>query len=90
MTDDCSICLENMTDKQSVKLSCNHVFHLDCIQNIINNRCPLCRTKIISKSICNGNHQNRFFYASSYNKKGRCMICNGYSFKHLINLLVKD
>lgn len=90
MTDECSICLEKLTDKQKVKLECNHVFHLDCIKQIENNSCPLCRRKIISKSVCNENHQNRFFYTSPYNKKGRCMICNGYSVKHLITRLVID
>lgn len=88
MTDECSICLENLVCK-TLKLKCNHVFHLDCIKQIMNNKCPLCREKIINKSICDSNHLS-YFYSSTYNKKGKCMVCYGYSFKHLINNMVKD
>jgi hypothetical protein len=42
-TDTCSICLE---DSNEVQLNCGHVFHKDCITQIIKNSCPMCRAVI--------------------------------------------
>ena len=48
--DDCSICLEPLADKQCVKTSCNHIFHLKCMFKIENMHkfltCPMCRNYI--------------------------------------------
>lgn len=45
----CSICLENFLINDKVnKLSCNHIFHKNCLDSWIqNNNCPLCRKNII-------------------------------------------
>ena len=54
--EECSICIEKLNGKEIVKLSCNHIFHKDCIEKyiLINNeksfKCPLCRENNI---ICN-------------------------------------
>ena len=48
----CAICLEIIKGKDQ-KLSCNHRFHAECIQNwqlslqTNNNRCPVCRECIL-------------------------------------------
>ena len=39
----------NYTEKNKINLSCNHVFHHQCIKTMIikrSRKCPLCRTKI--------------------------------------------
>ena len=46
---ECSICLEDLTDKSIVMLSgCKHKFHVSCIRLWFRNgdspECPLCRT----------------------------------------------
>ena len=47
----CSICLDYYDDPEIKlnKLSCNHVFHKDCIQEWLknNNTCPECRSEIL-------------------------------------------
>jgi flagellar biosynthesis protein FliP len=40
--DCCCICLESFVDKYNIVLTCNHMFHLSCI-NSWKNTCPLCR-----------------------------------------------
>ena len=48
MDDECSICLESLSDHQSqiIELRCKHEFHLDCIHKYfaIKMECPLCRS----------------------------------------------
>ena len=47
----CSICLEDIKALPTTKLSCNHYFHINCI-NIWkekNNKCPICRKEINTK-----------------------------------------
>ena len=51
--EDCAICLGNMTiddicNDYIEKLSCNHIFHKDCINTWLKDKktCPLCREKI--------------------------------------------
>lgn len=40
--EECSICFENLTDKDSC-LECGHLFHKNCVMRLHNNKCPLCR-----------------------------------------------
>eukprot|EP00918_Siedleckia_nematoides_P095330 GHVU01209291.1.p1 GENE.GHVU01209291.1~~GHVU01209291.1.p1 ORF type:complete len:198 (+),score=18.96 GHVU01209291.1:24-596(+) len=40
---ECPICLESVWTDQVV-LSCQHVFHRDCVSGTRNRKCPLCRT----------------------------------------------
>ena len=47
----CPICLEEIDKNQSVIASCNHGWCKDCNKLIENNTCPLCRSKIIGKTI---------------------------------------
>ena len=41
MIDGCPICLDNLII--FIKLQCGHDFHLNCINKILNNLCPICR-----------------------------------------------
>ena len=47
----CNICLETIIDDDSriIRLSCNHIFNYDCIENWLknySNKCPVCRTEV--------------------------------------------
>ena len=58
-TQTCSICLEDIIidpkNKINVKLSCSHVFHIECMrlwtisENANNLKCPMCRSEIVSR-----------------------------------------
>ena len=47
----CPICLEDIEKNDSIIASCNHGWCKDCNKLIENNTCPLCRSKIIGKTI---------------------------------------
>ena len=47
----CPICLEKFDKNQSIISSCNHGWCKKCNKLIEDNKCPLCRTKIIGKTI---------------------------------------
>jgi len=82
--DDCSICLQEMTEK-TVLLECTHEFHLECLSNITNNSCPLCRANILTDDFCKNNHNNRdYFYVPNIKKNGVCRICYKKSFAHYL------
>ena len=41
----CSICLENLTNKDAKFISeCQHTYHFTCIQKWTKDTCPICRT----------------------------------------------
>lgn len=46
--ENCSICLDEITNISSYKLSCGHKFHDECIKewSSLNKKCPLCRSDI--------------------------------------------
>jgi hypothetical protein len=48
----CAICLEdiiNYNDKKT--LDCEHMYHKDCINQVQNNKCPLCNKHIIDDKL---------------------------------------
>ena len=47
--DICSICLEDLNGEKCVILSCEHIYHKDCIKKWLkkNDSCPNCRINII-------------------------------------------
>ena len=48
INDDCSICI-NELDNNVVKTKCNHFYHKDCINELINHghdKCPYCRNEL--------------------------------------------
>lgn len=45
LNDICVICQENLSDKV-LKTSCKHLFHQECILNIENYLCPICRQEL--------------------------------------------
>jgi hypothetical protein len=53
INDVCAICLVDFKDDQNtlyVILQCSHLFHRDCIIQVENNKCPLCKEPIINIS----------------------------------------
>ncbi len=50
---ECSICIDNFSEgHEIIKLSCNHLFHFNCIKSHLmsyNNKCPLCRGNVINQ-----------------------------------------
>ena len=74
---------KDIENNNVITLNCNHKFHLNCINQIKSNSCPLCRKPIITKKLCPQNH-NKFFYVSNFNKKGICRICLGYSLEYCL------
>lgn len=42
----CSICLDNIEHVQRKTLICEHTFHLNCIQQCQDGKCPVCREPI--------------------------------------------
>jgi len=45
----CSLCKDKIFDKNIAILYCGHKFHFSCARNkIIHNKCPLCKTNIIT------------------------------------------
>lgn len=48
LIDDCPICLEVLSIKETVILECNHYFHKECIEQSLkyNNKCPICRNTL--------------------------------------------
>ena len=61
---ECSICKDNIDDRDLVRLPCKHYFHKDCINEWfeIRNTCPLCR-KIIDK---NSLYRERELFVSDF------------------------
>lgn len=45
---ECAICLDIIDNDSKSITDCNHVFHDSCLDRIINNRCPLCRSALVS------------------------------------------
>lgn len=48
-TGECPICLENVTGRSEIKLSCGHCFHNACMRKWVRSEhvtCPMCRTTI--------------------------------------------
>lgn len=46
---DCVICLEPLHSRQTMKAApepCNHLFHQDCLEQLREAKCPLCRARI--------------------------------------------
>ncbi|KAE9585195.1 putative transcription factor C2H2 family [Lupinus albus] len=54
--DECVICLDKFLDGENCRIfpMCKHIFHLDCIDNWLNNHatCPICRQCV---SMCENN-----------------------------------
>eukprot|EP00003_Mantamonas_plastica_P007291 TRINITY_DN1610_c0_g1_i5.p1 TRINITY_DN1610_c0_g1~~TRINITY_DN1610_c0_g1_i5.p1 ORF type:complete len:302 (-),score=88.59 TRINITY_DN1610_c0_g1_i5:260-1165(-) len=45
---DCCVCLESFAEKETILLTCKHLIHAACFQNIDENepRCPMCRRDV--------------------------------------------
>ena len=73
--DKCTICLESFDNKTTTTLNCGHVYCIDCINQLIENRgsnilkCPLCRVKIVSYT--ENNFINKLLYIARNNNSLR-------------------
>lgn len=47
---ECPICLETIHNADMCTTLCNHTFHLSCLLQLNDNKCPICRTIIPHKS----------------------------------------
>ncbi len=73
----CSVCLSSLNDNIS-KLSCNHSFHTNCINEWfkVKDSCPLCRTCIIKPNLdVLPPLINRDTPRPNYNKSNFAIIC---------------
>ena len=48
---DCSICFENILKIDDSELECKHIFHINCIKKLRDNRCPVCRSDLKSDKL---------------------------------------
>jgi hypothetical protein len=49
---DCAICFETINNfKDKKTLACEHMYHKDCINQVQNNKCPLCKGDIVDDKI---------------------------------------
>lgn len=46
--DVCPICLGNLNENNTIKTTCNHIFHKSCLETW-NHNCPLCRSECFEK-----------------------------------------
>lgn len=67
-TKDCSICLEEITEKNCCVTECNHLFHLKCLLKAMtkNNCCPMCRYELIEVSSKNSDSEDSDYEESDY------------------------
>lgn len=50
--DECSICLTVLGEAKTIKLSCTHRFHVECLSSCVKRECPLCRHRISPTDCC--------------------------------------
>ena len=83
---ECSICLNNMDEGTYKKLTCNHIFHTDCLKKLKKMVCPYCRENIDIKKVfnckypvCTGAHyvDGLIFDYCPFVKGGYCRFCGG-------------
>ena len=60
---ECSICLDNIEEKNKYSLQCNHIFHKECISKLLYNSCPLCRKGF---TFTDDDLENRIFVIDGY------------------------
>lgn len=68
----CSICIENILDKDKHITKCEHTFHKECIDKWLesNNKCPYCRTELTdinSSPVIHDPWNDLLIYARNYN-----------------------
>jgi len=51
MSNECSICLEEIIKSYEKTLQCKHAFHIDCISQWLSNEnsCPFCERKFMKE-----------------------------------------
>ncbi len=85
----CSICLEDLSSN-IIELNCKHQYHIECIKQVKNNKCPLCRGHIINKDYCTNSHRSMFFNTGFIKKNGKCTLCKKKTFSALLKEFIVD
>jgi hypothetical protein len=49
--DDCPICLEKISEKSELSLTCGHWIHKNCLKLSEKHTCPICRTKMTNREL---------------------------------------
>jgi hypothetical protein len=78
ISEKCSICLSNLISKNTVIITCHHVFHSDCLYDYVKSTssptCPLCRQSFGDSTVfCN--YCKKTFYGSP---RGTRLDCGHY------------
>ena len=84
----CSICIDSLENEKILKLECSHIFHLECLKKVKNNKCPLCRANIVNDEYCLNNHQPVYFQTTYKKKNGMCSLCKKKSYSSYLNEMV--
>ena len=62
---ECSICLEYITEENFVILNCKHIFHEECIRVWTKGTCPMCReTYSTTNNLSDKPTQQQFYYGT--------------------------
>ncbi len=80
-----SCCKSKHNNIKIVRLHCGHKFHSECIKEITNRKCAVCRQTIHFTHVCHANHLS----LPSYNRNGKCRVCSKYSFKFALHQIAK-
>ena len=88
--DDCSICMDIMKTKTSIKVACGHLFHTTCLKKWMQqgkDTCPLCREPLDTQTLITMNKETMDYlgnviYSLPLHQREQ-MLCN---ITHVINI----
>ena len=90
ISEKCSICLSNLLSKDTVIITCRHIFHSDCLYNYVKSTssptCPLCR-QLFGNSTVFCNYCKQTFHGSP---KGTRLDCGHYYHMKCLHHLPSD
>lgn len=73
MNDECPICIEPLNCNVCI-LRCNHSFHVECILQLNNNKCPMCRLPIKMNTIPTFRFEEQQILKNRYDEEKRIMM----------------
>ena len=76
--DVCCVCLVPMTSGNVKKLGCEHLFHTNCLREVVERArslrrasCPLCRTPLCGESLVDDSHSRQMNMANNNDETGQ-------------------